>query len=462
MAETMDALAYEALAGIVVIGTLPGLIENLLTGLVSRLRLMVLDELAGIERQVLDFRGDAFEAVFGGLTRLADRGAHLVGGAHQVIAANVAFQLTFYRAFGTDLAFGVRHFVASLTEFLGDVVDVLTWLPTLLQAVTRFELTDVVSSALGWITEHTINISLDNLLNDDGTAVNRTLQGRLNWLIDKFEAGLRKVNKNRVVRWVAGDYLKRGLRMAASARWLVRELFVSGGPTDAIPRLPEAAPLVFHSDFPNLGETVFGAATRAGVVAGVDRIENALRTGVGTALGRTARGFDDLAAEFTSDAARSATVDARLARVATQADRLADTVFGPEVTGQRRERPEETVARAFESWLATGGFLLVGEVIPGYVGELAAHWRATLTEGTELTAELTPTSPHILRKRATLGKVAVPRLRIHGGFGTEPDEEFADAVADRFAGAVRGAYGTGQRKLAELAAIGGDQWARRS
>ncbi|MFL6120429.1 hypothetical protein [Actinophytocola sp.] len=456
MAETMDALAYEVVAGIVVIGTLPGLIEDLVTGLVPWLELVVLGELSAIEQHVLDFRAAAFEAVFGGLTRLADRGTHLISGAHYVIAAHVTFELRFLRVFATELAVGVRDFIHGLTEFLGDVVDLVRWLPTLLQAVTGFELTRIGSSALGWVTEHSINVSLDNLLDDDGTGVNRTLQARLNWLIDKFEGALRKAHENRVVRWVAGDYVERGLRAVASARWLVRELFVSGGPTDAIPRLPEAAPLVFHSDFPNLGETFFGAPTRAGVVGGVERIERALRTGVGTALNRTARAFTDLAGEFATEATRSATVDTRLARVAEQSDRLADTVFGPEVAAERRERPEEAVARALESWLATGGFLLVGEVIPGYVAELAAHWRATLAEGTELTAELTPTSPHILRRRATLGKVALPRLTLHGGVGTELDEEFADAVADRFAGAVRDAYETGQRKLAGLAAIGGD------
>lgn len=460
MAETMDALAYEALAGIVIIGSLPKLVENLLTGLVLGLKSTMLDELANLERQVLDLRGDLFEAVFGGLTRLADRGAHLVGGAHQVIAMNVAFQLKFFRAFGTELAVGVRDFIHGLTEFLGDVVSLLRWLPSVLQAVTRFELTDLWSSKVGWITGNVMSISLDNLLNDEGTAVNWVLRGKLNLLLDGSEKVLRKVRKSPPVRWIVGDKIKYGLRQIARARWLVRELFTGGGPGDTVPTLPEAAPLRFHSDFPDLGETVFGAATRTGLTADIDRVERALRTGVGTALGRAGRGFDDLAAEFTKDATLSATVDGRrLARVAGQSDLLADTVFGPEVTGERqalRDRPEEAVARALESWLADGGFLTVGEVIPGYVKEMATHWRATLTEGTELTAELTPTSPRILRKRATLGKVAVPRLTLHAGAGQALDERFADAVADQFAGAVRGAYETGRRKLADLAAMGGE------
>lgn len=459
MAETMDALSYEALAGIVVIGSLPMLVENLLTGLVLTLKSTMLDELANIERQVLDLRGDMFEAVFGGLTRLADRGSHLVGGAHQVIAMNVAFQLKFFRAFGTELAVGVRDFIHGLTEFLGDVVSLLRWLPSMLEAITRFELTDLWSTKVGWITGHVMSISLDNLLNDEGTAVNWVLRGKLNLILDGSEKALRKVRKSPPIRWIVGDKINYGLRQISRARWLVGELFNSGGSGDTIPTLPEATPLRFHSDFPDLGETVFGTATRTGLTTDINRIERALRTGVGTALGRAGRGFDDLAAEYTKDATRSTTVDGRFARVAGQSDLLADTIFGPEVAGERqalRERPEEALAKALESWLADGGFLTVGEVIPGYVKEMATHWRATLTEGTELTAELTPTSPRILRKRATLGKVALPRLTLHAGAGRELDERFADAVADQFADAVRGAYETGRRKLADLAAMGGE------
>lgn len=457
LAETMDALAFEALAGMVVIGTLPTLIETLLTGFVLRLKQSVLAELVGIERKVLDFRADAFEAVFVGLTRFADRAVRLVGGAYEVISANVTFQLTFVRVFGTELAVGIREFVAQLTEFLGDVVGLLRWIPDLLRAVTRFELTELVSSKLGWVVHHTLDLSLDNLLDADGLRVNTELQDDLTGILDKAEEYLGKA-KDSVLDWFVGDKIEYGYRQLARARWLVRELFASGGPTTAIPQLREAPPLVFHSDFPDLS-TVFGADTGAGVVAVLDRIESAARTGIGTALNRAGRGMDDLATEFAATAARSSKVDARrLTRVAGQADLLADTVFGQEVAGERqalRDRPEDVVARAFESWLATGGFLVVGEVIPGYVKEMADHWRATLAEGTELTAELTPTSPHILRQRAVLGRVALPRLTLHTGPGQELDERFADLVADQFAGAVRDAYETGQRKLAELAAIEG-------
>jgi hypothetical protein len=454
LAETMDAFAFEALAGMVVIGTLPTLVATMLTDLVRSLQQSVLAELVGIERKVLDFRADAFEAVFVGLTRLADRGVRLVGGAYEVISANVLFQLKFFRGFGTELAVGIREFVAQLTEFLGEVVGVLRWIPDLLRAITRFELTELVSSKLGWLVHHTIDLSLDNLLDADGLRVNTELQDDLNGILDTAEEYLEKA-KDSVLDWVVGDKIEYGYRQLARARWLVRELFASGGPTTAIPQMREAAPLVFHSDFPDLGETVFGAGAQAGVVAVLDRIENAARTGIGTALNRAGSGMTDLAGEFAATAARSSRVDSRrLTRVTAQADLLAESVFGPEVASERQaisDRPEDMVARAFESWLATGGFLVVGEVIPGYVKEMADHWRATLAEGTELTAELTPTSPHILRQRAVLGRVALPRLTLHAGPGQELDERFADLVADQFAGAVREAYETGQRKLAGLA-----------
>lgn len=458
MAETLDAMAYEALGAVVIIGSLPSLIDTMLTGMALQLKLWVLHELAAIERYVLDLRATVFETVFGGLVGLAERGLLLAGGAYRVIGANVAFQLRFLRVFGTRLAVGVREFVVGLGGFLVDVATLLGAIPGLLQAITGFELTSLVWSKLGWLTGHTVHITLDNLLDSGGHAVNTLLQKELNVLLDGGEKILDRLDKP-PVRWVLRDKIAHGRRQLTRARWLVRELFGGSG-GKVVPTLAEAAPLRFHSDFPDLGDTVFGGGRRAAILADVTRLEHAVRRGVAAALTSTSRGFEDLATGLAADATRSATVDVggRLAGQAGQADRLADVVFGPEVAEQRRgvaERPTDVVAAAVEAWLATGGILAVGEAIPCYVGEMAEHWRAQLAEGTELTAELTPTSKHILRRRATLGRVALPRLTLRAAPGRQLDEEFADVVASRFAQAVRDAYRTGQRRLRELAEIGG-------
>jgi hypothetical protein len=115
----------------------------------------------------------------------------------------------------------------------------------------------------------------------------------------------------------------------------------------------------------------------------------------------------------------------------------------------------DPLAAAFEGWLAAGGFELIGDVIGGYVDGLAAHWRERqVAEDTEPTTVVTPTSPHLLRRNATVGRVVLPRLTVRAAPGRALDEELADAVAARFAVAVREAYAAGSQRLRDLAGAG--------
>ena len=450
--DTLDAVAYELTAALVVVGTLPEFVTTLLTGVDLRLRQTVLDELGGLEAEVLAFRRDAFETMFAGLTALAGDGVRYAVAARTVLLANLVFQMNLWQRFGTELALGLRDFVIHLGDSLAAVVKLLETVPKVLSVITGFKLirfkTDSV--ILGFL----LDFRLDDLLNPAGTGVNAELRTLLNDLIDGFEDKILKSKLGRLAG-VFSDTVKRARRSVPRARRLVAALFDSGGPDDTIPVLPEAPPLVFRSDFPALGDTFFSTSTALGLSTGVGGIFGAVRSTVDRAAERVAGGLGEMSDAFAADSARAARLQAGrgLLRTGTQADTLAAGLFGPELVQARG--PADLAAEAFEKWFADGGMILIGTLIDGYVAELARYWRAQLGTGSELTAPVTPTSPHILRRRARLGRVVVPRMRLRAPAGAPLDERLAEVLARRFAEAVAEAYRTGEQRLADMAAAGG-------
>jgi hypothetical protein len=457
--EQLDAAAYQLIGAVVIVGALPQLVTILLEGMSIRIRMVLLDEFTAIERMVYDLRGDLFEVMFVGIVGLADRGVRLVLGGYRVVSANVSFQLRLWRAFGTELALGIRDFVVVFADYLRDWMRFLNALAGLLDALVNFDLTELLRTKIGFLVGAIPSFSLGDLLDPSGLRVNLPLRDRL---LDVINAAQQAVP---TTVDVFTDYPN---RQFDRARRLVHELFP--GPSlppgilgtaypaaPLIPQLLEAAPLRFRSDFPDLSQTLFGGGRKERLIGVVNRLEGAVRGGVRGALNATGKGLDDLATGFRTGAARAADVRAggKLARIGPQSTQLAERVFGPEVTREREaRRPADPLARAFESWLTTGGFLVIGAVIDGYVAGLAAHWREQVAEGAELTAPVTATSPHILRRRATVGKVVLPRLTLRGARGRVLDEELADDVAAYFVMAVQGAYAAGRQRLRELAESG--------
>ncbi|MEV0248480.1 hypothetical protein AB0H76_17915 [Nocardia sp. NPDC050712] len=460
LAETADALARETLGALVLVGSLPKLIEWLLTEGALALRKSVLDGFRRAEHHVYHLRGAVFEFAFGGGTRLAARGVALVGALGAVLGAHLEFQLKFYRAYGTGFAGGVREFVVELGLFLRDVLRLLRGIPVLLGAITAIGLGDLLRAKLGGWAVLVPALSLDDLLDDTGTAVDTGKRDELHDMLNAAQGAIDDLRRTVPGIDLLTDKLEYGERQIGRTRRLVDALFTSGGSGTALPIMAEAAPLNFRSEFPDLAETVFGGGRKQQLLDGVTRIEHAARLAGAKVFRRTFRNLNTLSDQFAGEAARAAKVDekGRLAALGPQADALAEAFYGPEVDEQRRavaRHPQEALAKAFETWLATGGFLLVGEAIPAYVGHLAATYRAQLAQGSELTFELTPTSPHLLRKRALLGRVRMPRLTLRAAAGTPLDAALAEEIAEQFGGAVLAAYRTGHQRVRELATAGG-------
>ncbi|MGY1694627.1 hypothetical protein ACI780_06890 [Geodermatophilus sp. SYSU D00814] len=458
LTDTLNTVAFGVLGLTVLVGGLPAVLDVLRQGLEIRGRQLALDELGGLERSVLELRRDAVEAVSTGLAAHAQDGVALAAGAHEVIGANVHLTLRVWRALGTEVAVRVRDFVLQVVEYFREVLGVLRAVPRMLGILVDFDLAQLLRPTLGraaFALGVLPSLSLGDLLDASGRGVNRLKQFELNTWIDAGELFLDSLTRRVPLSGFSGR-VRYARRQFPRARRLVRELFTGGGSGAALPEFPEAAALRFRSDFPDLRNVLAGPAAGGRLVEVLDRLEQGLHDGVTGAVTASARGLSELAS--TADAAAADAVHRRavgsgLRRVARQSGVLADLLFAPVVAEQRglAARPEDPLALAHESFLAGSGFDLVQQVLEGYVGEVAAHWRAQLAQGTELTTPVTPTSPRILRRRAALARVAVPRLTLRVTPGQELDEELAALLAGQFEDAVRAAHRRGRRRLAELA-----------
>jgi hypothetical protein len=115
-------------------------------------------------------------------------------------------------------------------------------------------------------------------------------------------------------------------------------------------------------------------------------------------------------------------------------------------------RGPDPLAQAFERWIVHGGFYLVGAAIPQYVRTMFSYWQAQVTpQSAEPPAagEVIPphpTSPHILARRARLGRVQMQRLTIRAPVRAL-DEGLTVDIALSFREAIAQAYATGQLVL---------------
>ncbi|WP_143144996.1 hypothetical protein [Streptomyces humi] len=426
-AEALDGVAAGIAAGIAVVVLLPRVASSLLGALGPAVR----DAVQQAVRTVLDLRRDALDTAFAHFAALigtATRAAHSIAG---LLGSHLDFTIRFWTAFGTALAAGLHDFAGALGESLRGVVRFLKVLVIAVSNVIDFNLLHLIPWVGDAAVLDRIPLSVGSLLDEPGTATNRALYGSLSNVLDGITKRVRRSPL------VLSPYVRRQLRRA---RRLLDALFDSHGAGHVLlPDFPEGAPLAARPGFPRLVAPELGPALTGAVGA----LGTGFRTAVRGALTATAAGLGELA-DGSIAAQRGATRLPGLDGIGERSAELADRVFGEESRRQRAARPAGGIARAFESWLANGGFTVVGAVIDGYVAGLVDRAREPLPATGHL-----PTSPRILR-RAALGRVVMPRLTLRVGSGADLDDDLADAVATAFAGAVQDAYRTGERRLRVL------------
>lgn len=420
-AGSLDGIAAGIATGIAVVALLPAVAESLLGALGTVVRRTLQQQF----QAVLELRRDALSTAYARFAGLIGTATRLTRGIAGLLGSHLDLTVRVLLAFGTALGTRIRDFVGALGYALRGVVRFMRVALFVVTTAFDFNLARLIPGIGDTFVANVAAFSLDDLLDKPGTGLNRKLYNTLSDVLD----GIRKrVRRSPLVLW---PYAHRQLRRA---RLLLDALFDTHGPGQVLlPAFPEGPPLAFHSDFPRLVDPALGPALAGAVGALGDGLRTAVRgalTSTATGLGR----FADASLAAQRDASRLPGLD----RIGDQSVVLADRVFGDEIRRQSAAPPPDRLARMFESWLAGGGFVVVGAVIDGYVGGLV-----------DRAGEPLPTSPRILR-RAALGRVVLPRLTLRVRAGGDLDEDLADAVAAAFAGAVRDAFRTGERRLRVL------------
>ena len=229
-------------------------------------------------------------------------------------------------------------------------------------------------------------------------------------------------------------------------RWVPSNIWLP----DWIP--DEAAPLVFHSNLPDFGKTLFGEQVRRRVGEIISATDEGMRSVLETGFGRTADGLDAAAGQFSRLADAVADAGPLAPGLGADADRLTAGLFATEPAPAQRD----PLAQAFDSWIAHGGIAVLAAMLDGYAQQMARLWRARYIEepttGGPTPEGSAPTSPHILRRHGAPGRVEVPRVLIR--VGGPAGDDVLDTIAAEFAGAVAGAYRQGAQQLRDREGAG--------
>ncbi|MHC4295644.1 MAG: hypothetical protein ACYSTL_08680 [Planctomycetota bacterium] len=213
---------------------------------------------------------------------------------------------------------------------------------------------------------------------------------------------------------------------------------------------PPARFTVNPPPFPNLHRALFGPGSIpiGRVLMGV--LQEA-RTGLVQ--------FLSSGAELAKGVARQAEAGARefsrlgsvetINRMSEHSRDIAEGLFGAQTRTLRAriERRRDPFAQGFEAIIAGFGLDTVFSALPTYLASVRRYWarRRESTESGDATDRRrpsTPTSPHILARRAKLGRVHMTQLRIEASVG-RLDEAFTELVATRISEAVAAAYQAG-------------------
>lgn len=439
--EDFDLGARIILGTILLLPALPSWFGLLASAAWIRVRLMVIDALAGIERTLFDFRRRVIDAFFVDLPIFMGQALFLV----QFLGASIAAAIEYWSWFGQiwlgDMLAELIRFGHELTRFMNFWSNLINAVVGFFERLLNFDLMPFLVAPLGlpaWVLSAVgalPRLTLNDILDTAGTAVRITTYGTLTGFVDSIRT-LLMTNPAGSIIYYGG--VKRKLDLIQQ---LLDALFQTPRPYPE-----EIRPLPTPTTFPNFFEAFFGPGT-PDIASALQRFA----TGTVTQIQATVQAGVDMLAGFARTFSATANAAARMGSperyraLAARADRLAEISFGSqldELSQRVTARSALPMEEALVNWLTRGGFHVIGAVIPAYVAEMRRFWRRQVAEGNELMLTLTATSPHILARRARLGRVRMRRLLITA-HGRQADEVLVAEIAQQFKQAVEQAYVTG-------------------
>lgn len=394
-------------------------------------RLLLLDEFQKIERQVFGIRNDIID-LFADLAGIFEDAWGFAEALSFALTANLSYYLTIAYIFFAELDASLPPFARQLAQAMNYWIFAFNAIDRALTTIMNADLMPFLfplGSSVG------LRLTLDDLVSAATGAASVSIQ-----LIAVKLAELENMpllpDKYRVMI----QALREVLSIAASPRPFIAET--------AIPSLTTAS-------FPDFYAELF-APILPGLRTAVGDIGTTLATNVGRIMRGGATLLEGTARAMRREARRAAHMGSIEAyqSLAANADTLADSVFGSQARElrDRISRRRDPLAEAFERAVASGGFHIVGAVIPEYVAQMRRYWDRELDTAETRTAAL-PTSPHILARRARVGTVRVPRMNLRSE-GRALDDDLIARIAAQFRGAVQEAFSTGEGNATAAASAG--------
>lgn len=435
-AEPLDEFVRYIVAALIVVPTLPDLIQTAWRGIWSRVRFVVLTMIQAIEQRLNDLRRHVLRFFFNDMPRKLRKVPAMMTMFGVLIAENIQHFMQFaqlYFALSVDV---LRDFLNEVRDYINNFIGIINTVLDVIDTILNFDLLSLIRPALGpsgfILSYFGIRFTINDLLDVAGTAVNTALY------ISLSAAVMTARGATELIPGARGRAARRAVDLIGQ---IIDALFTSTGayPDEtAAPRLRR---------MPNLYRTVIGARG-ASIGRAVAAWGAQLAGDIAAIVGVGAQALTGLGETFATAAADFARTGPSTDAFARDAAAAANGLFDDQVRalGARQSSPPG----AIERWLATSGFTAIGSVIPIYVQAMRRFWNGEVAAGRDAMVEITPTSPHILARRAVVGRVHFARLEIHAA-GRTIDEGLVRETAQQFQRAVQDAYAEGQRRLATAA-----------
>jgi hypothetical protein len=425
-------------AGLLVIPILPAFAQSLWETLAVVIKFRVIEGFARIEAGINKLRRKVIDFFYVDLPELIRKGLSYAIAAQLVLIANIRFFTEFALGYGSLLVSQLQTFFNDLADYFNHFIEFINKILSAINTVLQFDVGALVSTLIGLPMP---TITIDDLITA-GTDVARVEARQA--LTDATGVVDAYVKLNPFIPDSISD------RVSALPDLVWNALRKP-------PRYPaETSKVRWPAGYgvPNLFDTFFLPGL-PGLRSAIDEIGRELPRASKDIFGAGSAALDVLGDEFADQADRAAQLGSteRFRRLAETADAQAKAAFGGEIDdlSKRIDSRTDPVAQSFETWLATGGFQLLGLAIPAYFHEIQEYWHEREAQGQESTVRIDMTSPRILAERALLARAKVRQVIINAA-GKPVGRELAAEIAARFQAAVQQAYVNGQARLKVYAA----------
>lgn len=434
--------------GILLLMQLPEVLGILARAGSEIFRSHLLARLEGIERKVFEFR----EKVVNILTR--DLPALIVNAFDVLLTLWTVLEPAFIGAMQFGIA-AVNHLITSFQTFARQLYDFMNpWITlvnrvlAILDAIMNTDLMPVIVPLMGlpaWILSRLgvmPRLTLGDVLDASGNAVRVVLRETLlGWL------GLAERLVSTAEDFDPGTVTSEVLKRIRLLQQLVTALFAAPRP---YPAETDTRGLSSLRPLPNLYNLLIGAQLPA-YRARLSRLAVDVAASARGILSEASSLLGGLSGAMDRAGARVlAGPPLRRARsISSEADRLSDILYGPQIAELSSTSSSNPLAAAFTQWVTSGGFSVVGAIIPTYVREMLDWQDERARAGDDPTILLTPTSPHIVAARARLARVRMRHLVVRVE-RPPTDDGLPEVVARRIQAEVQTAYARGTRLLQEI------------